>query len=145
MKKHIGFIELIIVICVIVVSVRLWTQHKDPEAKITQHTSRTTVTIPTPLPTVIDISPCYDYDSGILCPNCGTTGFIIIDYKDFPHNTKKQLPAICSMCGWSSFKCPKCGSKDFILSPQYTNGKDGQLKVHYPKANCKKCGWCSSK
>jgi len=131
MRKSITFIELIIVLCVIVVSVRMWTQHKEPEAKTAGHTSRPTVTIPT-------------VHSNAFCPKCG--GNIVV-CKDYAVNINAGLGIItartCEKCNWHIYTCPQCGSNDFIETPAFnTEGKPGMPKPWTPSyVQCKKCGW----
>lgn len=142
-KKSITFIELIIVLCFIVVSVRLWTQHKDPEAKTVQHTSRPTVTIPTPMLTT-ETSAFEKVDNEYtICPKCGSNSVRLSEYVVHVKTGLRVIAAKeCKKCRWHILTCPQCGSHEFIEIPgQPSDVMPGGYTL--PRTNCKKCGWGS--
>lgn len=132
MRKSITFIELIIVLCVIVVSVRMWNQHKDSEAKTGGHTSRPTVN------TTSDDKDSEGY-SKTPCLKCGKTALICIYY-----NSGKCLAGkVCENCNGFFFKCPNCGSGDLYFTSYGISEKDGNT-TGYVDAVCRVCRWESN-
>ncbi len=126
-KNTITFIELIIIICVIVVAVRVWTPHKEIGVQPVHNIFRPTVNKP------------HTENS---CPQCGSNKLINIQYdtEKPPCDSKGLLNGkVCMNCGWLTFKCPQCSSKVFLLPLQPSEVTPGIEPDRF--IECKKCGW----
>jgi len=119
MRKHIGFVELIIVLSVIAISVRMWLHHKEQEIKNTHDISRS---------------------ANIICSQCARKT-IIIAYNEKLDEAGTWLQGkMCPKCHWLSFKCPQCGGDVFRSRPSFvvTPGAWTHITV-----GCKRCKWYS--
>ncbi len=121
MKRNtITAIELVIVLCVIVVAVRVWTS-KNPEVK------------------TLSPTPTYNLSSRYKCPQCGSS--YIQHLGIIGDGTSRSGGEICNECGfhWGETveKCPKCGSSDVeVISPL-----DEEARINAGKnKTCRKCG-----
>jgi hypothetical protein len=125
-RKHIGYIELIIILCFIVISIRTWTHYSDKAYNK------------------------YDNNS---CPWCGNKLYCVYYDKVLPNNkipnVRTYLVAdfketgegkICMKCYWLSFRCPQCGGKVIKMPPQPVCV---QGSVTYMYVRCTKCYWYS--
>lgn len=135
-RKHIGFIELIIIICLVVIGVKVWT-HKNSEHKVSQQAiGLSSISRPTP-----PYKVCRKYYQNP-CPKCKSKKVALIETII---GFYERHGIICENCGWCSFKCPECGSKDFLFSwvrsIRFNNSH--RVEKELPRAYCKKCYWDS--
>lgn len=129
MRKHIGYIELIVILCFIVMSVRAWTHYSDKAYNKYDDTT---------CPWCSNKLYCVDYDkelpSNEIPPDTGTC-LIATDFKEIGEGK------ICMNCKWLSFKCPQCGSKVIKMPPRFVCSPDGVTNIY---VRCKKCKWYSA-
>lgn len=134
MKRNpITIIELIIILCVIVVAVGIWTYKKPENKSVYIPTSKSTAS--TCKPTVIPTT------KNELCHMCGKYNLIYIDYLKVPYTGDVYTGKVCAKCKWCSFKCPNCGSDLTVPVDQYPTLDCKTVYLLYAK--CKKCDWQS--